>query len=206
MKILPIQQNSEEWLEARKGKITGSKLKDIVVKRGTGKKIGFYQLIADRLAISPDGEDALERGHRLEDEAVGIFQEKTGLAVEREIGLCVSDLNENIAVSPDGLIKNKKGKYTEALEVKCLGSARHIEAVIENKIPDDYWLQVIQYFIVIEDLETLYVMFYDPRFTAIQAHIIEVKRDEVWQEAESMKEYQLNVIQEIDEIVERLAF
>ena len=33
MKVVNIDQNSEQWLELRKGKITGSKLKDIVVEK-----------------------------------------------------------------------------------------------------------------------------------------------------------------------------
>ena len=47
--------NREEWLKSREGRITGSKLKDIIVKRGTGKKKGYYQLIADKIATNPDG-------------------------------------------------------------------------------------------------------------------------------------------------------
>ena len=34
-------ETKDEWMEARKGKITGSRLKDIVVKRGIDEKIGF---------------------------------------------------------------------------------------------------------------------------------------------------------------------
>ena len=53
-------ETKEAWAEARRGKITGTRLKDIIVKRGTGKKIGFYELIAERLGIPvrrrrPDG-------------------------------------------------------------------------------------------------------------------------------------------------------
>ena len=57
MKTLKLEQNSDEWFEARKGRITGSKLKDIVTKRGSNTKIGVYQLIADRIAVDADDED-----------------------------------------------------------------------------------------------------------------------------------------------------
>ena len=54
-------------MAAREGKITGSRLKDIIVKRGTGKKIGFYSLIAEKLGIpAEEGETPMERGSRLE--------------------------------------------------------------------------------------------------------------------------------------------
>ena len=75
-------ETKEDWLIARRGKITGSALKDIIVKRGTGKKIGFYKLIAERLAI-PDGteESAMDRGTRLEIEALERFEKETGKTV-----------------------------------------------------------------------------------------------------------------------------
>jgi putative phage-type endonuclease len=205
MRILPVDQNSDEWLQLRKGKVTGSKLKDIVVLRGNTRKMGFYELIAEQLASDEEPEDALERGHRLEGEAVEKFMEVTGKKVETDIGLCVADFNEAVALSPDGLIKNK-GKYTEAVEAKCLSASRHIQAVIENEIPKDYHFQVLQYFIVNDDLQKLYFVFYDPRITAKPLHIIEVEREEVAEEVERFKEYQIKTLEEVNTYVEQLAF
>lgn len=207
MKIIDgFEQNTPEWLEARKGKITGTKLGDIVTaKPSSPRKVGFYQLIADRLGIDPDGEDAMERGHRLEDEAIEEFKKDTKLEIER-VGLCVREDNENIAVSPDALIKNKKGKYIEALEVKCLGSARHIEAIIENKLPKDYKWQAMQYFIVIDELEKLHFVLYDPRITCKPYHRIEVKREDFGNDIENYLVYQMATLREIDEYVEKLSF
>jgi hypothetical protein len=49
------------------------------------KKLGFYQLVADKIAIDSDWtqEDRMQRGHRLEQEALDIYQQKTGNKVER---------------------------------------------------------------------------------------------------------------------------
>ena len=66
-------------------RITGTRLKDLVVKRGTGRKIGFYELIAERIAIPPSGENVMDRGKRLEDEAVERFAKETDLEVENEL-------------------------------------------------------------------------------------------------------------------------
>lgn len=207
MKILKdLEQNSEEWFETRKGKITGSKLKDIVPLRGTAKKIGFYQLLADRLAIEEEGEneDPRERGHRLEPTAIELFSKETGKKVE-DIGMCISDENPNIALSPDGLIKNGK-KYTEAVEVKCLSSAIHLQVLIEQKLPNEFIAQKLQYFIVNDDLQTLYFVFHDPRITVRPLHYIEVKREDVEKDIEFYKQYQLDTLKEIDELLEDFAF
>lgn len=206
MQVIEVDQNTNEWLEARKGKITGSKLKDIVVKRGNGKKIGFYQLIADRLAIDEVVDDPRERGHDLENEAIEAFEKIADRKVDKDIGLCVSDLNDSIALSPDGLIKDEVGKYTEAVEVKCLGSARHIEAVLTDKVPAEYEMQALQYFIVNDDLEVLFFVFYDPRVIAKPLHIVQVTREEVEEQIELYRDYQLSTIKEVEQALEKLAF
>lgn len=205
MKIIKLDQNSPEWRQLRLGKITGSKLGDIVTLKGDKKKIGFYQLIADRVAIEPGDEDPLERGHRLEQEAIEEFQKDSGLTVERDIGLLISDENPNIACSPDGLIIVDK-KFKKAVEVKCLSSARHIQAFIEKKVPDEYYEQVLQYFIVNKDLEMLYFVFYDPRIIAKPFHYLVVDRGELKDDLKFYLDYQLKVIAEVEQLVEKIAF
>ena len=211
MKILnELEQNSEEWFETRKGKITGSKLRGIVPLRGTAKKIGFYELLADRLAVPETGEpeDERERGHRLEPEAIKLFSEQTGMKVE-SVGMCVSDNNPNMAYSPDGLVREAK-KYVINVEVKCLSSARHLQALIEKKIPTDgaynFTAQNIQAFIVNEDCERNIFVFYDPRVTAKPLHWIEINRKDVEKEIEFYQNYQEETLKEIDALLEELTF
>ena len=203
MKIKHIEQGSDEWFEFRKGKISGTRLGDIYAKRG-GRKQGFYEVIAERLAIDADEENAAARGLRLEEDAVIVFEQVYGKKVDR-VGVCVSDAHESIINSPDGLIKNK-GKYTEALEIKCLGSASHIEAVITNQVPDKFTTQKIQYFVVNPDLQTLYFAFYDPRIASVPFHVIEVTRDSLDGLPEQFLQFQLEQLREIDTIVEELSF
>lgn len=200
--ITKTYDNQEDWLADRMGKITGTRLDKIVVKRGNGKKIGFWELVAEKMAIpSVIGENAMERGIMLQGEAIEKFTEKTKKKVNTDLRLWMLEDNTNIALSPDGSI----GK-TEAVEVKCLGSARHIEAVVTNKVPDEYWFQVLQYFIVNEGLKKLYVVFYDPRVLKHDLHVIEIKRENIKEEIEQYLEYQKVTLAEVDEIVQRLTF
>lgn len=194
--------NEIDWKAFRRGKITGSRLKDIVVKRGTGKKIGFYELIAERLGIPADEENPMERGHRLEGEAVERFESKTGMKVNRDLVIWEREDLEGVAVSPDGWI-GKTAK--EAVEIKCLGSARHIEAVITNEIPDEYHYQAIQYFAVNDKLETLYFCFYDPRLKVKDFHIIEITREHVQEEVDTMIAYQKDTLAEVAKYVQELS-
>ena len=122
MKILHFS-NETSWLDARRGRITGTRLKDLINKRGGAPKIGYYELIAERIALPASQENAMDRGHRLEVDGIERFEKETGKKVNKELVMICRDDNENIAYSPDGFI----GK-TEDVEVKCLSSARHIEA------------------------------------------------------------------------------
>lgn len=204
MKIINVEQGSEEWHDYRKGKISGTMLGELYSKRGN-RKIGFYQMIADRLAIDPDDENRMDRGLRLEEEAIELFEKQYKKKVER-VGISVHDKYPKIINSPDGLIKNGS-KYTEAVEVKCLSPARHIQAVVENSVPNEFEAQMLQYFIVNPDLQTLYFVFYDPRIVTVPLHIVEVHRtDRLQVLVDKYLAFQLDQIKEIDEIVERLAF
>lgn len=205
MKIVTIPQNTDEWLEFRRAKISGSKLKDLVVKRGTGKKIGFYQLLADRLEEVAEYEDPRDRGHRLEDEALAEFETVKQLAVNKDCGVWQSDVNPNIIVSPDGGIEID-GEYVAAVEIKCLNGAKHLQALIENKIPGEYYEQALQYFVVNEKLETLYFTFYHPNIQAKKLHIIEMHRSDVDKYVEEIRQYEIEQLKEIDRLVEQLAF
>lgn len=200
MQVLKFEDR-ESWLFARRGKITGSRLKDIIVKRGTGKKIGYYELIAERLGVPADDESAMDRGTRLEGEAIEKFQKETGKKVDTSLVIWTRDDNESIAISPDGFIGKK-----EAVEAKCLSSARHIEAFLTQQIPDEYEMQVLQYFIVNDKLDTLHFVFYDPRILVKDFFVIQVKRKDVQEKVDEYLEYERVTLKEIEEVVNSLTF
>lgn len=273
MKIIDVEQNTEEWLEERKGKILGSRVYSVLAsKTGTKeqviaalekfgidypksipkkegdlpkpvgkkedfeklltidaqaylmtqaeKKLEFYQLIADRIAIDTkyeydendeivfNSQNMMDRGHNLEDEAAGIFNDRTGKNLVK-VGICVRDDNENIGQSPDRLIQSDDGVYREALEVKCLKSSKHLQAFIEQCIPDEYFSQAVQYFVVNEDLETLYFAFYDPRIPyECGFHWVEIKRtdEEVAKRIPQYLAYETLLLKQVDEWVEKLTY
>lgn len=198
--------NREDWLQFRKGKISGSRLKDIIVKRGTGHKKGYYELIAERLAVDESefegfipNETPMNRGTRLEKHAIERFRNETGKKVDESLIIWSKDDNSDITVSPDGIISDE-----EAVECKCLSSASHIEAYLTNEIPSEYVEQGIQYFIVNEKLQKLYFVFYDPRIPVKDYFVIEMNRSEVESEIKLYAEFQIKTIEEINKIVNTL--
>ena len=203
MKTLKFNDR-ESWLQARIGKITGSRLNDIVMKRGGGYKKGFYELIAERVAIPDESgipTNPMDRGSFLEPKALEIFAEKTGKKVDGSLIMWVRDDNDNIAVSPDGII----GK-TEAVECKCLSSASHIEAHLKQAIPDEYEFQVLQYFICNDKLKTLYFVFYDPRVLAMPFFYFEVNRKDKEEQIAEYLDYENKLILEVERITNELTY
>lgn len=196
MKKHKVEQRTAEWHQLRKGKITGTTLKGIM---GTPKarKTALYEVLAERLTVGVDeaSENAMERGLRLESDAVAMFELETDKKVELT-GFCEDDTNPFIANSPDGLI----GK-DEAIEVKCMGGTNHIKMWLENKIPDEYEWQVVQYFVVNENLEKLYFVGYNPDIPIHPLHIIEVKREEIALDIENARKSQEAFLQEVDSIL-----
>lgn len=198
--IISKFDNELDWKAARLGRITGSRLKDIVVKRGTGKKKGFYELIAERIGFPADDENRMERGHRLEEEAIDRFIQATGKKVDTSLVIWSREDDPAIAVSPDGMVVDEP----EAVEVKCLASASHIEALLTGEIPDEYQMQKLQYFIVNDKLKKLHFCFYDPRLKVKDFFIIEVTREQVLPEIEAMLIYQRETLAEVEKITAEL--
>ncbi len=169
-------ETREEWEVARQGKITGSKAGKIFSKKGDEYIKGYWDVLAEKISF-PKGEyeDPRSRGTRLEEEAVQRFMVETGKDVEAGHILWEREDNSDIALSPDGVIATENA----AVEVKCLDSAKHIQAYLDQEIPEEYIEQKNQYFVTNDALERLYFVFFDPRLMYKDFFYIIVDRDEV---------------------------
>lgn len=198
--IIHKYNNQEDWLEGRKGKITGTKLKDLIVKRGTGKKIGFYDLIAERVAIPPSDENPMDRGHRLEPIAIDRFTKETGIEVDKTLQIICREDYPDIAYSPDGVVDE-----LASVEVKCKKSSLHLKAYLTKEIPSEYEEQSIQPFCVNDKLQKLYFVFYDP-LMPIDFFFFTINREDIQDKITNYLEQQIITLQEIEEIEKQLTF
>lgn len=199
-------ESREAWLNARLGKITGSRLKDVLPGKDGGIKKGRWQLVAERLigsAAIDDDEKAMDRGTRLEPEALERFTKETGIKLDTSLVMWEREDDSSVAISPDGF----KGK-TIGAEAKCLNAASHIEARVTNKIPKNtagYEEQAIQYFIVNDKLKTLYFIFYDPRFPkGLDFFYLTINRKEIKKQVEEYLQEQREALKWARDIVNSL--
>ncbi|UVX69677.1 MAG: alkaline exonuclease [Namikivirus sakae] len=93
--------------------------------------IDFWKFLAETMAEQPDGENPMERGHRLEPENIQLTLQQLGYKQEdcvTDCGIWESDEDPRIACSPDAY--QNTTNPTWAIECKSLGSAYHLQAVI----------------------------------------------------------------------------
>lgn len=162
-------ESQEGWANWRLGKGTGSRSKKLTSTRADATEkyrmaaesiIGSAVLAEEELSSS----QVMERGHQLEPVALARFAEATGKKVDGSLVGWESAEDSRIAISPDGVVS-----ATEAIEVKCLLSPKHTEALFNRAIPKNtsgYEEQMIHYFVVNPKLKTLYYVFYHPDFPA----------------------------------------
>lgn len=93
--------------------------------------IDFWKFLAETMAEQPDGENPMERGHRLEPENIQLTLQQLGYKEKdciTDCGIWESDDDPRIACSPDAY--QNSTNPTWAIECKSLGSAYHLQAVI----------------------------------------------------------------------------
>jgi putative phage-type endonuclease len=172
VKIFEFEQGTDEWLEVRRGVITGSNFSKVFTSAGKASSSCsslVNQLISENLTKKPTEtfkSDAMQRGNDLEPVARAKFELITGLDV-RQIGFAKHD-EYNLGCSPDGVIGEQCG-----LEIKCPMAATHCAYLRAGKLPSAY-VQQVQGCMYILDLESYYFMSYHPDMPEL---IIEVKRD-----------------------------
>lgn len=208
MKIIEIEQGSADWEQLREGRLTGTKIGSIYAKSrkademfDTSKHLlGFYELLAERLTDSDDLSSNVERGKALESEALEVASDELGIDF---VHGNVWELDKNHIESPDGYTSDLK----MAIEIKCLSSARHIQAIYEDIPPKEYATEYANYFLVNNELEVLIVFLYDPRFIndKLRTHYWFLNRMDLMPQIKALKQVKRAVLKELKEAEEKLA-
>ena len=175
-----LDQGTDEWLEVRKWVITWTKLKWIT---GWAKAqlTQMYELLAEKYIVEEplNSYEIIERWHELEPIAKAKYEHISWNRVE-EVGFITC--NDWHGLSPDWIILDEDSwLYKKAIEIKCPRGKNYIKYLLEDKIPDEYKQQVFNYFIVMDDLEELDFIIYNPDVTEDikDIHIITVTRDQL---------------------------
>lgn len=219
MQIIRFAEDElNKWREKRRAKIMGSNAKSLnPLTRGADRTpAGFWKLVGEMLTIMPDDELAMNRGHRLEKTALEKVSAKLGLPFDDGLLMWLSD-DSRQGVSPDGAEPCEKPTY--AAEVKNLEAGKHFKYLykartfvgnpidlVPNETGATFKEQCLQYFVINENLNTLYFGLHNPD-TIYEEHelvIITIHRADVLELITAQNTNQKIILEQAKKIVSEL--
>lgn len=154
--IHTVQQRSPEWFKLRNGKVTGSNA-HILLSRG---------LWAAQDANNQKPSDPnyyMLRGQLLEDDAIEIYEQMTGVDVLVP-GFITNTKYPNAGASPDGVTGDT------LIEVKAFKDIKH-NSINAKNIPFEVMAQ-LQFNMMICELEQADLVLYNPDLSVDEAFVI----------------------------------
>lgn len=171
-----MDQRTDEWFAARCGKVTASRIADVVARTrsGWGASRANYmaQLIAERLVGQPTESytnAAMQWGTEKEPEARDAYEFFAGVEVEL-VGFVDHPRIAMSGASPDGRVGDNG-----LVEIKCPNTATHIDTLLSGTIADKY-IKQMQWQMACEGREFCDFVSFDPRMPI--EHQIWIKRVE----------------------------
>ena len=138
-----MDQGTEEWFTIRIGKVTASRVADVIAKTKTGYSASrdnyMAQLVCERLT-GQKGESftnaAMQHGTDTEPLARAAYEALKDVLVD-EVGFVPHPSIDMAGASPDGLVGDDG-----LLEIKCPNTATHIETLMSKTVPGKYNTQM----------------------------------------------------------------
>ena len=198
-----IEQGTDEWFAIRCGKVTASRVADIIAttKSGYSASRANYeaQLICEILTGKPAESftnAAMQWGTETEPLARAQYELKTGNMVN-QIGFVVHPIIEQAGASPDGLI-GEDG----CIEIKCPNTSTHLDTLLSQKVPSKYITQMT-WQMVCTGRKWCDFVSYDPRLPEnLQLYIERIELDEDY--AKKLQNEVVMFLVEVNEKIEKL--
>lgn len=196
-------QRTPEWYEARLGKVTASRVSDVMAKTKSGYSASranyMAQLICERLT-GTQGDTyqnaAMAWGTEQEPAARGAYEARTGLLVQ-ETGFVPHPTISMSGASPDGLVGDDG-----LVEIKCPNTATHIDTILSETVPSKYIAQM-QWQMVCTGRQWCDFISYDPRVPEkMQLWVKRVQRDQKL--IDEMENEVFNFIEELESKIDAL--
>lgn len=174
-----VIQGSAEWKALRAGKVTASRIADMVArtKTGWGASRANYaaQLVAERLTGEvADGytNAAMQWGVEHEPDARLAYEFRTDATVEY-IGFAEHPSIPMAGASPDGLVGDDG-----LVEIKCPNTATHIDTLM-NPEPDGKYVLQMQWQMACTGRQWCDFVSFDPRMPeAMRLVVVRIARDD----------------------------
>jgi len=175
-----MEQRTPEWHAARLGRVTASRLADVVAKTKTGYSTSranyMAELICERLTGTQGAfysNAAMQWGTETEPMARAAYEGVVG-ALVIETGFIPHNTIAMAGASPDGLVDDDG-----LVEIKCPITATHIDTLLGQSVPIRYNIQM-QWQMACTGRKWCDFVSFDPRMPeGMQIFIKRVDRDDV---------------------------
>ena len=139
-----MEQRSPEWFAARLGKVTASRVADVIAKTKTGYSTSrenyMAQLVCERMTgtqAESYNNAAMQWGTDQEPLARAAYEAAADVLVD-ETGFVIHPTIAEAGASPDGLVGNDG-----LIEIKCPNTSTHIDTLLSEKVPAKYLTQMM---------------------------------------------------------------
>ena len=195
-----IEQRTEAWHQQRLGRVTASRVADVIAKTKTGASASrdnyATQLVLERLTNTQAefySNAAMQWGTETEPMARQAYELKRGVFVD-EVGFIDHPTIEMSGASPDGLV-GKNG----LVEIKCPESKTHMEYLLSGKAPAKYIPQMM-WQMACTGREWCDFVSFDPRFPEnLQILVVKVEYDPTY-----VKMLELEITQFLDDVSKKV--
>jgi putative phage-type endonuclease len=177
--IETFPQGSPEWKAVRLGRVTASRVADVIAKTKSGPSASrsnyMAELICERLTgCGSEGftNAAMMWGVEKEPDARAVYEFMQGVNVE-QVGFVHHPTIGMAGASPDGLVG-----ASGSLEIKCPNSSTHIETLLSGVVAGKYQTQIQWQLACDPAREWCDYVSFDPRLPAeMQIFIQRIQRD-----------------------------
>lgn len=199
-----MEQQSEEWFSARLGKVTASRVKDVMAQGRGGapsatRKNYMMELLCQRLTGQRDEgftSAAMQRGTDLEPVARSAYEIDKGVMVV-ETGLISHPRITGFAASPDGLVG-----IDGMLEIKCPLTATHIAVMQSGRHDTQYEWQMLAQMACADRDWVDFVSFDDRLPSELQYVCYRFERD--FSRIRTMESAVVEFLEELDELEQEM--
>jgi len=175
---IAVEQGTPEWHQLRLGKVTASRVADILAKTKTGPSASrsnyLIELALQRVTKALEESytnSAMEWGIQTEPQARVAYEVKTNNFVD-QVAFIDHPTIANFGCSPDGLVGSDG-----LIEIKCPNSATHWSYIKDNAPPNKYFIQM-QAKMAVTGAKWCDFVSFDPRMPErSQLLIVNVPRD-----------------------------
>lgn len=174
-----MDQRTPEWFQIRAGKVTASRIGDLMATTKTGYSASranyMAQLVCERLTGLPQesySNAAMQWGTDQEPIARAEYEALRSVFVD-EMGFAIHPTIENAGASPDGLV-GEDG----LIEIKCPNTATHIETLLSGE-PDAKYVKQMMWQMACTGRAWCDFVSFDPRMPEnLRLFIKRVQRDD----------------------------